>query len=183
VRGPGRHPVSDRDKVGRSAPGRFGNALSELQCRKPAGRKILRRMRRRLSKCLSELRLLQPCRGEILPGMRCTAASAGAVFGPTAGGSSQRGRWRAAPSDGAVLRPGWLDPNCRTARSRGMARDGRQPHTWLHSAAGAFYQNTPFFPILEMLKQLLGSDGSTPEQIAQQLPSRICIGRIPPRWN
>lgn len=43
------------------------------------------------------------------------------------------------------------------------------PHTWVQSAAGAFYQNTPFFPIVEMLKQLLGvpEGGSTQAQIAQ----------------
>ncbi len=43
------------------------------------------------------------------------------------------------------------------------------PHTWLQSAAGAFSQNTPFFPIAEMLRHALRSRGaeSEPEQFAQ----------------
>ena len=38
------------------------------------------------------------------------------------------------------------------------------PHTWLQSAAGAFFQNTPFFPIAEMLRQVLRSRGAESEQ-------------------
>jgi class 3 adenylate cyclase/tetratricopeptide (TPR) repeat protein len=43
------------------------------------------------------------------------------------------------------------------------------PHTWLQSAAGVFSQNTPFFPIAEMLRQALTSRGaeSKQEQLAQ----------------
>jgi len=39
-----------------------------------------------------------------------------------------------------------------------------KPHTWMQSAAGAFFQNTPFFPIAEMLKQALRSRGAESEQ-------------------
>jgi class 3 adenylate cyclase/tetratricopeptide (TPR) repeat protein len=30
----------------------------------------------------------------------------------------------------------------------------RTPHTWIEAGAGAFFQNTPFYPITEMLRQL-----------------------------
>ena len=30
------------------------------------------------------------------------------------------------------------------------------PHTWIEAAAGAFFQNTPFYPVTEMLKQASG---------------------------
>ena len=30
------------------------------------------------------------------------------------------------------------------------------PHTWVEAGAGAFFQNTPFYPIAEMLRQFLG---------------------------
>ena len=32
------------------------------------------------------------------------------------------------------------------------------PHTWIEAAAGAFFQNTPFYPVTEMLRQFLGDD-------------------------
>jgi predicted ATPase len=38
------------------------------------------------------------------------------------------------------------------------------PHTWLQSSAGAFSQNTPFFPIAEMLRQVLRSRGAESER-------------------
>ena len=30
------------------------------------------------------------------------------------------------------------------------------PHTWVEAGAGAFFQNTPFYPITELLRQFLG---------------------------
>ncbi len=30
------------------------------------------------------------------------------------------------------------------------------PHTWVEAGAGAFFQNTPFYPVTEMLRQFLG---------------------------
>jgi class 3 adenylate cyclase/tetratricopeptide (TPR) repeat protein len=44
------------------------------------------------------------------------------------------------------------------------------PHTWIEAAAGPFFQNTPFHPIIEMLRHALGwSDNAPPleEQVAQ----------------
>jgi class 3 adenylate cyclase/tetratricopeptide (TPR) repeat protein len=45
------------------------------------------------------------------------------------------------------------------------------PHTWIESGAGAFFQNTPFYPIIEMLRQLVG-DAKAQDPIAQ-LVSRL----------
>jgi tetratricopeptide (TPR) repeat protein len=45
------------------------------------------------------------------------------------------------------------------------------PHTWIGAGAGVFFQNTPFYPVVEMLRQFLG-DGPLEDQIAQ-LESRL----------
>src|SRR5712692_6174909 len=47
------------------------------------------------------------------------------------------------------------------------------PHTWIESGAGAFYQNTPFYPIGEMLRQFL-SDAPIEDQI-ERLASRLTL--------
>ena len=43
------------------------------------------------------------------------------------------------------------------------------PHTWVEAAAGAFYQNTPFYAVTEMLRELLAwrGDESGEEQLGQ----------------
>ena len=44
------------------------------------------------------------------------------------------------------------------------------PHTWIAAAAGAFFQNTPFYPVTEMLRELLawrGDHSAAEEQLAQ----------------
>ena len=43
------------------------------------------------------------------------------------------------------------------------------PHTWVEAAAGAFFQNTPFHAVTEMLRELLAwrGDESAEEQLAQ----------------
>jgi class 3 adenylate cyclase len=48
------------------------------------------------------------------------------------------------------------------------------PHTWVEAAAGAFYQNTPFYALTEMLRELLGwrGDGSVEERL-EQLEARL----------
>jgi class 3 adenylate cyclase/tetratricopeptide (TPR) repeat protein len=46
------------------------------------------------------------------------------------------------------------------------------PHTWVETATGAFFQNTPFYPVAEMLKQALACRGDEPaEQQLTQLES------------
>ncbi len=54
-------------------------------------------------------------------------------------------------------------------KSRLMQRFHEQiagtPHTWIESGAGAFFQNTPFYPIAEMLRQLLGHQVSLRAEI------------------
>src|SRR5207253_2560626 len=56
------------------------------------------------------------------------------------------------------------------------------PHTWIEAAAGAFFQNTPFYPVGEMLKQALGWHGDEPaEQQFIQLESVLeAAGLKPP---
>src|SRR5260370_41220865 len=49
------------------------------------------------------------------------------------------------------------------------------PHTWVEAGDGAFFQNTPFYPVSEMLRQMLTSgDGrSAPEEQLVQLEPRL----------
>ena len=55
------------------------------------------------------------------------------------------------------------------------------PHTWVEAAAGAFFQNTPFYPVTEMLRELLAwrGDESAEEQIAQLEPRLAAAGLKP----
>ena len=52
------------------------------------------------------------------------------------------------------------------------------PHTWVEAAAGPFFQNTPFFAVTEMLRELLAWRGaeSAEEQLGQ-LEARLELGR------
>ena len=52
------------------------------------------------------------------------------------------------------------------------------PHTWVEAAAGALFQNTPFYPVGEMLRQFLG-DAPVRSQIAQ-LESRLMLTGLKP---
>ena len=56
-----------------------------------------------------------------------------------------------------------------------------KPHTWIEAAAGAFFQNTPFYPVGEMLKQALGwrGDESEEEQFSQLESSLLLAGLKP----
>jgi len=51
----------------------------------------------------------------------------------------------------------------------------------IEAAAGAFFQNTPFYPIAEMLRELLARRGDelAEEQLAQ-LESRLILARLKP---
>ena len=53
-----------------------------------------------------------------------------------------------------------------------------RPHSWLEAGAGAFFQNTPFYPVVEMLGRLLG-DGAIDEQLAQ-LETRLAAACLKP---
>jgi class 3 adenylate cyclase/tetratricopeptide (TPR) repeat protein len=53
-------------------------------------------------------------------------------------------------------------------------------HTWLEAGGGLFFQNTPFYPISEMLRQVL--TGETAENLIGQLTSRLnAAGLEPPK--
>jgi class 3 adenylate cyclase/tetratricopeptide (TPR) repeat protein len=49
------------------------------------------------------------------------------------------------------------------------------PHTWIEAGAGAFFQNTPFYPISEMLQQVLGSTTES-EQVVQLAARLTAVG-------
>jgi class 3 adenylate cyclase len=52
------------------------------------------------------------------------------------------------------------------------------PHTWAEAGAGAFFQNTPFYPITDLLRQFLG-DEAAPDQIAQLESRLLAVGLEP----
>jgi class 3 adenylate cyclase/predicted ATPase len=54
------------------------------------------------------------------------------------------------------------------------------PHTWVEAGADAFYQNTPFYPVGEMLRQMLAGSGgnSEPEYQLAQLTPRLELAGI-----
>ena len=55
------------------------------------------------------------------------------------------------------------------------------PHTWVEAAAGAFFQNTPFYAVTEMLRELLAwrGDESAEEQLTQ-LETRLELAGLKP---
>jgi len=70
-------------------------------------------------------------------------------------------------------------------KSRLMQRFHEQiagtPHTWIEAAAGPFFQNTPFYPVAEMLKQALAWRGDEPaEQQLTQLESALELAGVKP---
>jgi hypothetical protein len=55
------------------------------------------------------------------------------------------------------------------------------PHTWVETAAGAFFQNTPFYPVAEMLKHALTRRGNQPaDQQVVQLESALDLAGLKP---
>src|SRR6202171_2617969 len=55
------------------------------------------------------------------------------------------------------------------------------PHTWVEAAAGAFFQNTPFYAVTEMLRELLAWRGDeSAEEQPGQLEARLELVRLKP---
>ena len=52
------------------------------------------------------------------------------------------------------------------------------PHTWVEAGAGAFFQNTPFYPVTEMLRQMLGEIPA--ENQLEQLATRLTAAGLKP---
>src|SRR3984893_2422499 len=52
------------------------------------------------------------------------------------------------------------------------------PHTWVEAGAGEFYQNTPFYPVTEMLRQMLGEIPA--EDQLEQLATRLMAAGLKP---
>ena len=58
---------------------------------------------------------------------------------------------------------------------------GGTPHTWIEARAGAFFQNTPFYPVTELLQQFLGGNGDKPaEEHLEQLEPRLELAGLKP---
>jgi class 3 adenylate cyclase/tetratricopeptide (TPR) repeat protein len=55
------------------------------------------------------------------------------------------------------------------------------PHTWVEAAAGAFFQNTPYYAVTEMLRELLAwrPNESAEEQLARVEPALVLAGLKP----
>jgi len=58
---------------------------------------------------------------------------------------------------------------------------GSTPHTWIEAHAGPFFQNTPFYPVTELVQQFLGGNEGKPaeEQLAQLEPRLELAGLRP----
>jgi class 3 adenylate cyclase/tetratricopeptide (TPR) repeat protein len=53
------------------------------------------------------------------------------------------------------------------------------PHTWVEAGAGAFFQNTPFYSVSEMLRQMLAGGGNSgPEDELAQLEPRLALAGL-----
>ena len=52
------------------------------------------------------------------------------------------------------------------------------PHIWVEAGAGAFFQNTPFYPVTEMLRQMLGEIPA--ENQLAQLETRLQLAGLNP---
>ena len=51
-------------------------------------------------------------------------------------------------------------------------------HTWIEAGAGAFFQNTPFYPVSEMLRQFLGE--AQPQDQVAQLETQLSLAGLKP---
>jgi class 3 adenylate cyclase/tetratricopeptide (TPR) repeat protein len=55
------------------------------------------------------------------------------------------------------------------------------PHTWLEATAGPFFQNTPFYPVADLLQQFLGgSEDKSPDERLAQLEPRLTLAGLKP---
>jgi len=93
-------------------------------------------------------------------------------------------RWeRAHEGDGQVV---LIIGEAGIGKSRLVRRFREQiigtPHTWVEVGAGAFFQNTPFYPVTEMMRQMLAGSGgrSEPEEQVGQLESRLIAAGLKP---
>jgi len=92
-------------------------------------------------------------------------------------------RWeRALEGEGQV---GLIIGEAGIGKSRVLQRFHEQitgkPHTWVEAAASPFHQNTPFYPVAELLRQFLCGNWGKPaeEQLAQLEPHLALAGLQP----
>ena len=118
---------------------------------------------------------------------RLEAAAAGRGLTPFVGREDElrmmMSRWeRALEGEGQVA---LIVGEAGIGKSRMVQRFREQiagmPHTWVEAAAGVFFQNTPFYAVTEMLRELLAwrGDESAEEQVAQ-LETRLTLAGLKP---
>jgi class 3 adenylate cyclase len=54
------------------------------------------------------------------------------------------------------------------------------PPTWIEAGAGTFFQNTPFYPVIEMLRQALFAGGNGPSDAIAQMVSALTHAGLDP---
>jgi predicted ATPase len=52
------------------------------------------------------------------------------------------------------------------------------PNTWIEASAGAFFQNTPFYPVSEIVRQFVGE--ALPQDQVAQLETRLSLAGLNP---
>jgi predicted ATPase len=58
---------------------------------------------------------------------------------------------------------------------------GGTAHTWIEAGAGAFFQNTPFYPVTELIQQFMGGNGGkSAEAQLEQLEPRLELAGLKP---
>ena len=55
-----------------------------------------------------------------------------------------------------------------------------QPYLWIDTAAGAFFQNSPFYPIVEMLRRALFAGGTYPPDAIAQIAGALSHAGVDP---
>jgi predicted ATPase len=55
------------------------------------------------------------------------------------------------------------------------------PHTWIEATAGPFFQNTPFYPVTDLLQQILGgNEDKSADELLEQLEPRLALAGLKP---
>jgi class 3 adenylate cyclase len=132
-----------------------------------------------------EIRLYRVIRPSGMRGRFEAAAAAGGLT-PFVGREEELNlllnRWeRAREGDGQVVT---IVGEAGIGKSRLLQRFHEQiaetAHTWIEAGAGAFFQNTPFHPVSELLRQVLGDAPGPSQEPFAQFESRLAAAGLEP---